>query len=1343
MKPGFAWLTAVAMALLAVPALPGTAQAQAAGGLEWWGPTTVGQGFHIRVPVDVHNPLTHPVEGGLVMADLDLATLLREAGWPTTPSGDRNLLDAFHLDPQSVRVVAMTDLEPRQPGTQHGRLLAVDLDLPATDLRRYEVPSLALEGSLASGGLFDPGVAPRLTVLWRVPGILQPGDHRAYMVYLDNDAANPPHPRPLHQGPLAAALQGSFWSGPGTTLFGFVAPSTGSGSVQVIGLHDATNVVVHAGPPGEPLQHKATFTVGAQQAVDRLVTPGPGVVVRVTADKPVLAVGASVGFVPSLQGPMAGTDFLVSLRHDANWEQDTLYAMAAGHETPTQVSVARVGGGGQWTTTVGGGTNPWPYTIGARSQLGPNCSPSDPTRPTPLVSPGTGLHRVRVVQGGPILLQLQPMDGLSQVPASDGAPTGTDFQAALGWSEGFQAAGRCHDTSRTGGYAAFAVEGGTRLAVTSREAGVQLDPPGSPDAPNPPGRVIAEAPAMTGPVTVPLRDRPAQFAADAPIHLYAGLHPAQVSADAFNRPAYASRATPIVHGPAGGADGGRSFAVPGPAVLLAPFPGTQVSLDVARESGTVHSVRAIAPGGSLPVADDGADLVSSIQAVANRPLVVLPTRGTSGYFAAVPAGLQATPGPAEFRGYLVDVDSAEGLDPIQRSTRPEMPATFSIKVTNRGRAAFGQSLADDVQLEARHSLGADWAISIKPETLKLASGETGTATLSVTPPKGAPDTVLGAVEVLATSLNNPKVRDQLLTVTTIRLSYEVTAWFDHPGGGRQGIRVLGAGEQATYKVFIGNTGSAADTILVGLGLPEPGWTQQLLHEGKPVTQLTLVPGAIAELDLLVDPPPGDTQGVALTYITARSQNATAVFDQITATTRVALPSDIQLIPDGHARYVAPGQNATFGMVLRNQGKGATPVDLGVLGGSDSNWGAPVVLLRSTGRPAERITPIPGVDIPLDIVVPARGEALAGASTMLRMAATPQTGNMREQFLLAFVEAAHRVELALPDQPVRAGATGTIEVVLRASNRGNLDESLALRPADLPPGWNATFPSHVLLPMGGTQEVKATLRPAATAAPGLYNVSLDLVAKDGNVTVAHFEVAIGGAARGAIGASGPVVVQPGEVARHPTAVRNDGNVPLNVTVRPQPGEPWTLIPSDARVLLPGETATIDVAWEVPRDADGNSSHRANLELDDGQGNPQVQEVVAGVHVGRAQLRVDGVRAFPGAAGTVVVAQVANDGDRPARGFRVALVASGASVGSQDVGVLAAGGNVTLTFLLASSGAAEVHVDPEDHVVERDEGDNVAKLEAPAARNGAPAAGLWAIALAIGAAGVARGSRRGPR
>ncbi len=1338
-------------ALLAFALLPAPSGAQAVSGVEWWGPTEIGQGHHIRVLVDVSNPLDVPIVDGLAAADLDLAKLLIAAKWTSVPAGDSDVLAGFHLDMNSVRVVAMTDLEPHAEGTTHGSLLAVDRSLPASDLRRYEVPAMAIEGALdGDGASFDASVDPHITVLWRVPGTLAPNAHRSFVVYLDSDRTSPPHEPADLSGPSAAALQSLFWSGAGTTLYGLVAPPSGAGSVQVIGLHPDTHVQVAAGPVGQALLPAGTAaTLQANQVLDRGVTTGPPVVVRVTADKPVLALGTSAGFVPSLDGTMAGTSFIVSLRHPSSWRQDTLYAMAAGgHTKPTTVEVTRLDGSSSFTTTLNGGLNTGPYTVGARSQFNSNCQPADAQRPTPLLPATTGLYRVKVTQGGPILLQMQPVDGLFQVPSVDGTPAGTRFQVATGWTEGMLAAGRCIDISRQGSYAAFSLDGPGHANVTSAEKGVQVDPPGSPGSQvsaYPPPRNVPSAPRFAGPFDVNVRDRPVLVSTDVPSQILAGLVPAQVGADSANRPTYGSRSDPGVHGPLGGAEAGRRFSSLGPFSVVAPFAGTHVDMDILRESGTSSQSLDLAADASAAFTHDGPDLLRSARIESDRPVVVLPPM-TSGYFAAIPARLTATALSAEFRGYLIDVSSPTGLDPVAASTTPGKPVTYTIEVRNRGRGVSGP-IADDAILEVDASaLPPGWPLpKLDKTTLQLGPGATQQILLTVTPPTDAGQSAIGPVRVVATSANNDAVTDALLTVTTLRRSYDVGLWFDRPLEGPKALPPLSIdqGETAVYRLAAMNEGSVPDILLFEVN-ELTGWTQALIRchdqplpplappkpcDGDPISQLALEAGEVAWLDLRVTPPDGAQSGFAPSRITVRSQAAPlAATDRVSALTRLAQPSELDLDAVDTSVLVRPGEDAEFLLKLSSRG-GATQVDLSAQGGNDTAWGAPQVVARTgSATTTERINVLP--DAPVDVVVTIRaGDDLpAGATTALRVVAKPTEGVEREAFVLATVAAVHGVTATLPDLPLLGDPGENVSAEVRLTNGGNVDENLTLAAIDLPLGWALNATPDVLLPRGATQAVRLAIAVPPATLPGIYNVTLAFDARDGNRTLAELTVGLGQVLGAGLGAGDTLPVQPGELASQRAPVRNEGNVPLRVLTRAAPGESWTLAAGPERILQPGETAGIALTWKVPRDASGTSVHRAVLDLRAADGSASSEQpVTASFDVRRPQLRLDAAEPFAGAAGTVVRATITNAGERPARDFVVQLTDGDTAIGNATVGLLAPGETVTVTLLLASDAAARVVVDPDDRVVEGSESDNEAPVTAIA--HDAPAPVGLAIALLL--------------
>lgn len=1362
-------LTVAVALLLAAPLLAPIVAPQSQLPLEWWGSTTLGQGFHMRVPVTVTNPHAYSLTNAPVATELDIRGLLIEAGWVATPSGDRDLLQSFELEPNSVRVVWMTDFEAQSTGPTHGRMKVFDPALEASNIARYEVPSLFFPGALSGEThAFDSRLDPYITVVWRVPGILAPGDRRFFMVYFDTEG-NPAHPPSTTSSTFAGAdLESLFWSGPGATLYGHVnPPRSQTGTVGVIGLHPQTKVHVFvssgtgrfaplAASSGQP----NPFTLGKNELRDVTLTSGTPVTFKLVADRPILATVASAGFVPSLDAGMTGREFLFAMRRPINWEQDTVHFISTGTEETLVRVESLKDPTKKYEFEMNVATNQYPYTTGHRTGAvaGPGaqhaCYPTDLTSPSPALPAGPGLYRATVIKGPRVFLQMQPVDGLAQVPSATGAPLGKKFYGATGWTDFTSGGGVCLPSSRGGTWMAAAAQT-SALRVTTPEDPLQLDPRGSPGSPPPPPRVIAAAPEGAGePHTAALRDRPLVFdGATTPLALFTGSFPPQVDvAGAFPSaaPVTGDSVVPTLNGPLGGGAGARNFVGVGATMVIAPYNNTVLEVDLDyMGSGRSRQVVPLGADGLARFEDlSTQDRLQGIRISADRPVLVYPLAGPPGALAGVPAFLATQVGQAEFRGYLVDIASTNGLEPLTGSTLAGVPITYTMKITNLAKQAGGAGVADavDVTLSAPP---AKWRATLDRSVINLAAGETQEVRVTIDPDADLPPQSQGAVSVRVASRGNPNMQDSLQTVTLLKRSFDVGLWFDQVDGAKTQTRSVSAGTPIDYSLVVRNQGSATDRIELQTTAADVGWQLLLLQGTQEVTQLELDPHESATVRFRVVPPATLNEGILITTVTAKSLSSAAAIDRATTTSRVAAPSDLFLDVPEVTRFVNPGADALFPVTLSNKGKGGAEVVLNTQAGTAVGWGQPLVFVKSprdaSRVPVTRISLGPGESLPLFVALAAPAGASAGETATLRFGAglSGSTQSL-EAFLQVIVRAVHVLDQTLPSLPLEVPQDGkNVTAEIRLRNRGNLPESLRVTVGDLPAGWSLDVPTVLLLPINGTQVFALRLQPAAGAPIGRYNITLALVSHDGNKTLIALPTVVGVVAREALNPPALVLAQPGRAARIPIPIENRGNAPMLVRVETPPGEPWTLAsPLETISVPPGAQQVLNVGLEVPADAAlGATEHRLRLLLRaDQAGAVESQRIVTiSIDVDRADLRVSDAERFPTAAGTLVRAVVSNLGNRSALDVLAELRVGAETVDRVTIDDLPPGDSANLSFLQppGKTGDVSIVVDGSNQAVERDESNNVVSLDSPP-RKSTPA---FEVGLAVlGGAAAARGFRR---
>lgn len=1303
---------------------PVTSYAGSATSLQWWplGQTQVGQGFHIRIPVTVRNTHEYPFDNGLVVAEVDIAKKLIEVGWVKQPRAGTDLLRSFELDEASVRVVGMTNLEPASPGSTSGLLKAYDTSRRTQDPSRYEVPSRHFAGFLAGSSqvAYDAATNPAITVMWRVEGRLEPGEERHFVIYFDsltNRQHEPGDPAALRGGGL---LDRAFWNGPGTDLLGFVSPSASQrGLVTAIGLHDDTRVnvlVANAAGTFEPQPltglHPNPFTIGKNEFRDVFIGNAQGTAFRLVASKPILALVDSEGFIPTPTGEVVGNEFLFATNYGADDGQDSLffYNRHPGL-APTIVRLHSLKDGKTTDIHLSDPQNQFPYTLGAHAleleTEGSTCTFPPPDEAA-IIETGRNQYRAVVISGGPVALQLQPITGITQIPSTDDAPYGTAFWTALSRSTGVRQGGTCLRNVQQ--YATYATSAtAARLELTTPEAPTRIFPPCQGTS-CPPGEIVGPAPLTTmgGRTfdTEDFSDRPLRFQTDSPAWLM------------ISPTAAPSLASAALRGPLGGAQGARVFAGIGPTLVYAPYNDTVVQgrIDYAL-SGVVDIELLLAKERLTPLPERaGNNRILWYTLEANRPLLVLPRGAAPGFLAGIPPLLHATIHEADYRGHLVEIRSATGLDPATSSTVPGGTASYTFLVTNRGRAAGATDLPDTIEIS--HSPPPrGWSATLSRTALRLATGETQEVQLFVTAPVGAPPGALAALTVRAQSRSMPLVADTADAVTFIKRSFNVGLWFDHVDGPKAVTDITSASDPVDYQLVLQNRGTVRDRISVSFSPPDGEWDVILLRDGAEVVEVELEPLETDSFTLRVRPPSSAAEGVLLTSVEARSLSTPAILDRVAATTKLRAPSLLVLTIDNDTVWVSTGNEALFNLTLRNEGQGTTEVSLELQHERLPSWTEPRIFLRTSPGNAraylDRVSLGPGDVLPLSIATTVSSDAAAAERTSIRFSATSSNGaSSLEDFLTAIVLPHHDLAIEAPIGPIRFERGGTnLTMEVRIENRGNLHERLRLNPASVPAGWVLRpAASEVLVPRNRTQVVSVHIMTPSSAGEGDYQLAMDIISFDGNRTRIPFVGRMGGFTMDAVDGVRRSAAQPGRTAQASFSFENLGNVPLDVRVQQAPGEVWELAgKKDATSVPPGAEVSVTVAWRVPPEAaSGTSRHRALLVARPTSAGVAAFErtLEADIDVGRADLRIVEVKSFLGAAGSVIFALVANEGQRAAYNAELVLRVGDVVIDRVVMGEVPPGSQQNATLLRpdGATGQATIVADPSNAVPESDESNN---------------------------------------
>lgn len=1298
------WAALLLLAGLLAAAVP--APAATLDGPEWFGPTDPDDGWHMRVEVTVQNTFGGPVRDAPVAAELDLGAALIEAGWTSFDSGGRAVLTGFTLDPNSVRVVQYHNLAPFVGSGSDGRILR-------------EVPSLVLPGLLGRASAadaarpYDASTSPVVTVFFRVPGVLKEGDKAFFEVYFDG-LGNGAKAAAGYIGPGAGSLEALHWSTAGTLLYGNAVTSQTPNQATIVALQDGTEVTVEllaggkfgktgvSGLPANPVVLNA-----GQHAVATFTGSDP--VFRIASTAPVVASVDAFGFVPSDSGALAGHEFRFRTPADASGRAG-VYLVNVG-TTAAKVRVTAPG------------MTAWEATIPALPDAAYGGSAEGgPVGPWTTL-PASRNHRVEVLEGGPIMVQLQPRSA-QQVPATDGSPAGMRFLAAAQWSSPSNANQGLGQPFR-----AAAVGAATTLRAVTLEGGQQVSPPGAG------AHAVPAAPGVSEPLFLDHtkaanRDRPLLFESGAPLRLFAGGSPSP---------------SPVA-GPFGGGSGGLEFTAVGRALLVAPYPETHIKAQVRYATGSATVTHLLGAGGAASLLDDpsfGRVLSASIES--DRPLLVYSREASPGFLAGIPAFLQVVAeetGTAQYRGRLVEIRSQSGEDPVTLPVKGGETTTLPLVVANNGQGVAGAPAPLESIRVTVGGVPSGWSVTLDRADVTLPPDQEAAVNLLIKPPSSAGASPLPVqFTVTASSRDKPAVKDDLSVIASVQNSFGVGLWFIQAETGPKTASLsTPPGTTATYPVVVKNLGSQDDTILLKVVTQDAPTAARLVDDaGDPVDALDMSPGEVRKLNLTVSA--GERpDALLLTTVTGQSEAAAGRTDRVTALTRVRTAAELNLTSADALRLLRDGEEGRFVATLQNSGGGAADVRLRLLSDAPPDWPDPALFLVDpvTGNrvPVERFTldPQASQDFHLNVTPPAGTPA--GTLVALQLVVTPAAGTPVDLPLTGVVAARHRVQVDFASDPVEAPPGRPTAVPVTLTNRGNLDETLRAEMSDVPAGWTVLPPPLAPLAKSAAQDTLLVIDPGSTA-PGQYRLGLRLVAGDGAGLLSTLNVTVPARAGAAVGGNGTLEGQPGRLLPFLVPVANRGNLPVLASLAAAPGEAWA-VESEPIRLEPGANGTLAAGWKVPREAgDGTTVHRAVLRMA-GEGAAASEATLQrSIAIGRPDLALENASVAAGPAGGLVRAVVRNGGDRPAFDVRVVLEAPGEEQPLAEQLLLRVEPGTRSDLLLAVARAvpdgAVLRLDPDNAIVESSDANNVASDLEGASSKGAPAPSvlmaLAALALAL--------------
>ncbi len=211
------------------------------------------------------------------------------------------------------------------------------------------------------------------------------------------------------------------------------------------------------------------------------------------------------------------------------------------------------------------------------------------------------------------------------------------------------------------------------------------------------------------------------------------------------------------------------------------------------------------------------------------------------------AGVQGAPAAIFFDNTNYMMSAGAGA---AQTTLRELAVTHSVTVTNQGNMSDTYDVTVD--------LPAGWTADPVSQSLTLAAGTTGTASVALTPPGDAPLTAV-TVTARVQSETRPLVFASLTLTTTVMAPYAVQPLTI------ESRRVARPGEWVTHSLTFKNTGFYADDFSLTLAGPE-GWETALS-----TSSLHLLPGELGAVSASLRLPENVSAGGEAATLTVQSQ----------------------------------------------------------------------------------------------------------------------------------------------------------------------------------------------------------------------------------------------------------------------------------------------------------------------------------------------------------------------------------------------------------------------------------------------------------------------------------------
>jgi len=361
-------------------------------------------------------------------------------------------------------------------------------------------------------------------------------------------------------------------------------------------------------------------------------------------------------------------------------------------------------------------------------------------------------------------------------------------------------------------------------------------------------------------------------------------------------------------------------------------------------------------------------------------------------------------------------------------------ATYVFSVKNTGNVIDNISVSN-MDPPDGWSLNIDFnGTGLEPDGLREAR-------IKVRPPANALRGTQGIFALAFSSIGDPSIN------RTINLTTEVDGVFGvEMTGGDRSILVTPPGT-VSVPVEVVNTGNGEDDI--SLNASDHGeWSVQISFDGA-----NIPPGAARTAMITIGAPSYTRSDGNITFfLQAASDGDASKNDSIRIRADMNALYGISLLSDDIQTDVAPGENLSFPIIVRNTGNVPDGLDISIV--NDADWEFTYEINESMVRPGGYWTLI------LNLTVPER--SLEGEQCTFNITVSSMGNSSKREYLTLALSVLGIVDFEIVPSSGASGLPGTtLNLTARVINKGNGGEYLLME-VDSINDWTAKGPSTISL-----------------------------------------------------------------------------------------------------------------------------------------------------------------------------------------------------------------------------------------------------------------------------------------